>query len=193
VSVPTFESLLTPVLAPAYRVAANLVGDVVEAEDVVQEAALRAFRAFGTFTPGTNFRAWFLKIVTNCSLGRLRQRRTRPLALDFDELPDLYLYQKTKDLGLHTEVEDPAGALLQRLDIEQIMQAIGALPEEYRVVATLYFVEDLSYEEIAEAVACPIGTVRSRLHRGRKMLQKALWKTAEDAGIVGALTGGTRG
>jgi RNA polymerase sigma-70 factor (ECF subfamily) len=175
---PTFGEQLTPLLGAAYRVAANLVGDRTEAEDIVQEASLMAFRAFATFEPGTNFRAWFFRIVTNCCYGRHRQRQRRPQTVDFDDVPDLYLYTMTQHAGMYADTADPAGAVLGKMSVDQIMAAIDALPDEFRAVAVLYFVEDLTYEEIAGALDCPVGTVRSRLHRGRKLLQKALWQIA---------------
>jgi RNA polymerase sigma-70 factor (ECF subfamily) len=171
----TFEELLTPLLAAAYRAAASLVGDRTEAEDVVQEASLLAWRAFDRFEPGTNFRAWFLRILTNCCYARYRRRGRRPQTVEFDHVPELYLYTMTQQAGVYEDTTNPAAAVLGRMGVDQVLAAIHALPEEYRAVAALYFVEDLTYEEIAAALSCPVGTVRSRLHRGRKLLQKALW------------------
>jgi RNA polymerase sigma-70 factor (ECF subfamily) len=104
---------------------------------------------------------------------------------DLDDTPDLYIYARSGQAGFPTQGPDPASALLDTLGTERIVKAINLLPEEYRVVSALYFVEDLSYEEIAGVLDCPIGTVRSRLHRGRKMLQKSLWQVAVEDGIVG--------
>jgi RNA polymerase sigma-70 factor (ECF subfamily) len=87
---------------------------------------------------------------------------------------------------LHSQAPDPAAALMDRFDSEQVGVALDALPTEYRTVATLYFIEDFSYQQIADIVGCPVGTVRSRLHRGRRMLQKALWRVAQERGIVPA-------
>jgi len=150
----------------------------------VQEAALLAFRAFASFEPGTNFRAWFFKILTNCYFSKRRRERSRPVTSDLDDTPDLYLYARSAEAGFPTQGPDPAAQLLDQLGTERVGVAINRLPEEYRVVSTLYFMEDLSYEEIAQVLGCPIGTVRSRLHRGRKMLQKALWQVAEESGII---------
>ena len=110
--------------------------------------------------------------------------RRRPVTSDFDDTPDLYLYARSGEAGFPTQGPDPAAQLLDQLGTERVTAAINCLPEEYRVVSTFYFMEDLSYEEIAQVLGCPIGTVRSRLHRGRKMLQKALWQVAEESGIV---------
>lgn len=178
---PTFEEQLTPLLAPAYRVAASLAGNSADAEDLVQETALLALRGYATFEPGTNFRAWFFRILTNCFYGRHRQRRRRPETVEFEQVPDLYLYTMMQRAGTYADTSDPAGAALGRMDADQILAAIQALPDEYRAVAALYFVQDLTYEEIAAALDCPVGTVRSRLHRGRKLLQQALWRLAADS------------
>jgi RNA polymerase sigma-70 factor (ECF subfamily) len=156
----------------------------MEAEDLVQEAALLAWRGFERFEPGTNFRAWFLRILTNLNYSRVRRASRRPQQVTLDALPDLYLYRK---LGADTpsaDDADPAQALLRDLDVTEVRRAIEDLPDEFRTVAALFFAEDLSYLQIAEVVGCPVGTVRSRLHRGRKMLQVSLWRLAEEHGLV---------
>ena len=179
-----FEAHFGAVAGTAFGIAMRLTRNQADAEDLVQEAALLAFRAFASFEPGTNFRAWFFKILTNCYFSKRRREKSRPVTSDLDDTPDLYLYARSAEAGFPTQGPDPAAQLLDRLGTERVVAAIARLPEEYRVVSTLYFMEDLSYEEIAEVLGCPIGTVRSRLHRGRKMLQKALWLVAEESGIV---------
>jgi RNA polymerase sigma-70 factor (ECF subfamily) len=179
-----FERQFGAVAGTAFGIAARLTRNQADAEDLVQEAALLAFRAFASFEPGTNFRAWFFRILTNCYFSKRRREKRRPVTSDLDDTPDLYLYARSAEAGFPTQGPDPAAQLLDRMGTERVVAAIDRLPEEYRVVSTLYFMEDLSYEEIAAALGCPIGTVRSRLHRGRKMLQKALWQVAEESGIV---------
>lgn len=181
----SFESLFTAVMSTAFGVAMRLSRNQADAEDLVQEAALLAYRAFDSFEGGTNFKAWFLKILTNCYYSKRRREKSRPVTSDLDDTPDLYIYARSSQAGFPTQGPDPAAQLLETLGTERIVAAIHRLPEEYRVVSTLYFMEDLSYEEIARVLECPVGTVRSRLHRGRKMLQKALWQIAEEDGIVG--------
>jgi RNA polymerase sigma-70 factor (ECF subfamily) len=188
----TFESLFAAVVNTGYGVAMRFCHNQADAEDLVQEAAFLAYRAFDSFETGTNFRAWFLKILTNCYFSKRRREKSRPVASDLDDTPDLYLYARSGQAGFPTQGPDPASELLETLGTERIVAAIGRLPEDYRVVATLYFMEDLSYEEIARILECPVGTVRSRLHRGRKMLQKALWQVAEEDGIIGRKTEGSR-
>jgi RNA polymerase sigma-70 factor (ECF subfamily) len=181
-----FEALFRPILSMAYGTAMRLTRDRTEAEDLVQDAALLAFRAFGSFQPGTNFKAWFFRILTNAFYSRHRKTKHERNNVSTEDLPALYLYARTAEIGLHSQEPDPAAAMMDRFDTEHVAEALDALPEEYRVVASLYFVDDLSYQQIAEAVGCPVGTVRSRLHRGRRMLQRALWQVAEERGIVPA-------
>jgi RNA polymerase sigma-70 factor (ECF subfamily) len=175
-----FASVLTCVFGVALRYTRNQA----DAEDLVQEAALLAYRAFDAFESGTNFRAWLLKILTNCYFSKRRREKRRPVTSNLDDTPDLYIYARSAEAGFPTQGPDPAATLLDTMGTERIVAAINLLPEEYRVVCTLYFVEDLSYEEISEILERPIGTVRSRLHRGRRMLQKALWQVAVEHGIV---------
>lgn len=187
-SVVELEALLLPLLNSAYGTAMHLTRNRADAEDLVQEASLLACRGFGTFEQGTNFKAWFFRILTNCFYSKYRKRKREGTQLELEDSPELYLYCQTAAAGLHARTEDPATAVMSRLDSEQVGSAIDALPEEYRVVATLYFLQDFSYQEIAEVLAVPVGTVRSRLHRGRRMLQKALWTVAQERGIIGELT-----
>jgi RNA polymerase sigma-70 factor (ECF subfamily) len=178
--------LFASVITSAFGVAMRYTRNQADAEDLVQEAALLAYRAFDSFESGTNFRAWFLKILTNCYYSRRRREKCRPVTSDLDDTPDLYLYARSAEAGFPTQGPDPAATLLDKLGTERIVQAINLLPEQYRVVCTLYFLEDLSYEDTARVLECPVGTVRSRLHRGRRMLQKSLWQVAEEDGIVGS-------
>lgn len=182
-----FEALLSPLLGAAYGTALHLTRNAADAEDVVQEASLNAFRGFGSFERDSNFRAWFFRILVNCVYSRHRKTRRQGTQVELEDSPELYLYCQTAAAGMHGAVEDPASALMSRLDEEAIREALDALPEEYRVVATLYFIQDLQYQEIADMVGCPVGTVRSRLHRARRLLQKQLWRIAEERGITKAL------
>jgi len=178
-----FEALLSPILRMAYGTAVRLTRSRTEADDLVQDAALLAYKAFGSFERGTNFKAWFFRILTNAFYSRHRKDRHEKANLSTEDVPALYLYHKTSDAGLGATEGDPAATILDRLDAERVGEALDSLPEEYRAVATLYFIDDLSYQQIAEVLHCPVGTVRSRLHRGRRMLQKALWDLAVERGL----------
>jgi len=184
----TFDQLLAPVLGPAYGTALHWTRNSHDAEDLVQETALQAYRAFHTFQPGTKFKAWFFKIMTNLFYYRHRKAKRQPQTVDIDDAPDLYLFLQAANAGLLGGVEDPAECVMSKMEVEHVHAAIAALPDEFRIVCALYFIEDFGYEEIANILEKPVGTVRSRLHRGRKMLQKSLWIVAEEAGITAALT-----
>lgn len=184
-----FEELLVPVLNPAYRAARHFTGNTADAEDAVQQASLLAWRAFGSFQPGTNFRAWFLRIVTNVCRSEYRRTRRAPLGLSLDD-PDAGDAVIGADRTAELSPAPADVAFISQLDTEEIAAAMARLPEEYRTVCTLYFVDDLAYQEIAEIVGRPIGTVRSRLHRGRKLLMQSLMALAVERGLVSEPVGG---
>lgn len=179
-----FEELLTPILGLALGMATRLSGSRDDAEDLVQETAIQAFSMFDSFTLGTNFKAWFLKILFNRFLNRQRSANRAPQTVELDETAELYLYDQTRRAGWQDKGNDPATLLMSKLDSATINAALSALPDEFRAVAVLYFMEDFSYEAIAGLLDVPIGTVRSRLHRGRKLLQKTLWELARERGIA---------
>jgi RNA polymerase sigma-70 factor, ECF subfamily len=189
VSDEEFERLLTDMLAPAYRLAFRLTGDSQDAEDLVQEAALRASRFRSSFQAGTSFKAWFYRIVVNLFYTSTRRKRRTLTSLDsLTDASDIFLYSRSADAGLLRPDADPAATVVSRMAEDDVARALAALPDEFRTVATLYFMDDLSYQEIADILDVPIGTVRSRLHRARHMLQKQLWRVAEELGIVPAPT-----
>ena len=182
-----FEDLFLPIAGMAYGTAVRLTRNRTDAEDLVQDAALLAFRAFDSFQPGTNFKAWFFRILTNAFYSKYRKQKREGTQLELEDTPELYLFCQTAAAGLHADTKDPAAALMDRLDSEAVSRAIESLPDEYRVVATLYFMQDYQYQDIARILDVPVGTVRSRLHRGRRLLQKALWTIAEERGVVAGL------
>jgi RNA polymerase sigma-70 factor, ECF subfamily len=185
VSDQEFETLLVGMLDASYRLALRLTGDAQDAEDLVQEAALRAFRFRHTFQRGTSFKAWFYRIVVNHFYTTTRRKRAATTSLDeLSDAHEIFLYSRSAEAGLLRPDADPAAGAVSRMAENDVARALAALPDEFRTVATLYFMDDLSYQEIADILEVPIGTVRSRLHRGRHMLQKQLWRVAEELGIV---------
>jgi len=174
---------LARVLDPAYGTALRLTGNAADAEDLVQDAALLAFRGYSGFRPGSNFRAWFFRILLNRFYSDYRKRRRSGTAIEVEAAPEGYLFERAKAAGLLND-PDPGVALLSRLDTETIEAALQALADDFRAAATLYFLEDLSYQEIADVLDVPVGTVRSRLHRARRILKESLWQMAEERGIV---------
>jgi RNA polymerase sigma-70 factor (ECF subfamily) len=185
---PPFDNELASVLDAAYATAYRLTGNAADAEDLVQDAALLAHRGYAGFRPGSNFRAWFYRILLNRFYSDYRRRRRRGTEVDLADLPEAHLREQAAALGL-VGGQDAAGQLVSALDGETIAAALDALPDDFHEVATLYFQQDLSYQEIAEMLEIPIGTVRSRLHRARGILQARLWDLAAERGIVRARGG----
>jgi len=183
-----FERLLSEVLERAYGTAYHLTRSSHDAEDLVQEAALSAYKHFDQFEPGTNFRAWFMRILTNAFFASYRQKKRRPQTTSLEDAQPLHLLFAATGAGIAAHHRDPASLIVEKLGEERVGQAIHSLPDEFRVVCALYFINDASYQEIADVLECPVGTVRSRLHRGRRMLQKALWNVAQESGIVAQLS-----
>lgn len=178
-----FDELLRPHLPLAYRYALRLASNADDAMDLIQDSAVLAFRAFDKFESGTNFKAWYLRILTN-RFYRFAEERARHRTVAIEDAPDLYLFQQTRRQGIRTDGDDPAQVVLGHLDSEAAQRAIEKLPEEYRTVAVLFFIADMRYEEIAEVLEIPVGTVRSRLHRARKALQVSLYDLAQERGLV---------
>lgn len=174
-----FDSELSMVLETAYRVALRYTRNADDAADLLQEATLRALKSRDTYQPGSNFRAWFLTIMTRL-WWRMAKKTHGEVPVHAGDEPEVYLYQQCRAAGLHPETTDPARAVLAKLDAEHITAAIDDLPDEYRAALALNTLENLSYQEIAEMLDCPIGTVRSRIHRGRNILQRRLWALIQE-------------
>ena len=169
-----FESLLSVVLDAAYGMARNLASTTADAEDLLQEATLRAYAGFPTYARGTNFKAWFFRILINLSLNEKRREHSRPQSVEFGPgCVDDILENVTHSAGNWVKT-DPHGLLIDRLNNDQINAAFMGLRPEFRAVALLYFFDERTYDEISEILGCPVGTVRSRLHRARRLLQMAL-------------------
>lgn len=186
-----FEALLSPVLSLAFATAMRLTNNRDDAEDLLQDASIRAFRAFAQFESGTNFKAWFLRVLTTTFLNLKRHESVLPQIAQMEEgeeIEELYLFKNAERAGLTRQKNDPAARLMERIESEEIGAALAALPEEFRVVAVLRLVQHMSYDDISRVLDVPVGTVRSRLHRGRKLLQKALWELALEKGLVSPKT-----
>ena len=169
-----------------YSAALRMTRNQADAEDLVQEAYLRGFRSFHTFQEGTNLRAWLFRILTNAYINRYRAKQRRPQESDLADVEDLYLYRR---LGSMETAAASMSAEEQFLDIftdDEVKQALEDLPENFRLPVLLADVEGFAYKEIAEMLDIPIGTVMSRLHRGRKAMQRALYDYAEARGLTSA-------
>ncbi|MDH3414367.1 MAG: sigma-70 family RNA polymerase sigma factor [Gammaproteobacteria bacterium] len=166
-----------------YSAALRMTRNPADAEDVVQETFLKAFRAYASFTEGTNLKAWLYRILTNTYINRYRKAQRRPSEVELGELQDLYLFRR---LGEQSGASESAESeVLEQFVDADVIQALESLPDNFRIPVLMADVEGFAYKEIAEMLDIPIGTVMSRLHRGRKALQKKLWHLAEERGIAG--------
>jgi RNA polymerase sigma-70 factor (ECF subfamily) len=177
-----FEEEALEHLDALYRTALRMTRNPSDAEDLVQDALVRAFRFYDRFEPGTNFRAWLFKILTNTYINSYRRKQGRPQESSLEDTEDFFLYNQLSDDGERvTDVED---TVLDRLGADAIQRAIDELPPQFRTTVQLSDVEGLSYAEVAEATGVAKGTVMSRLFRGRRLLQRALWDQAQAAGFT---------
>lgn len=178
-----FESDALPYAQQLYSAALRMTRNPADAEDIVQETFLKAYRGYGTFKEGTNLKAWLYRILTNTYINRYRKQQRRPAEVELGELQDLYLFKRMGEVsGAERSTEE---SVLESMVDADIKEALEALPEKFRLPVLLADVEGFSYKEIAEIIDVPIGTVMSRLHRGRKALQKKLWSFAEQRGLTG--------
>jgi RNA polymerase sigma-70 factor (ECF subfamily) len=175
-----FEAEMAPHLDALYRNALRLTGNANDAEDLVQDTYLRAFRFFHQYQPGTNAKAWLFRIMNTVFLNDYRKKARQGETYSYDGLEDFYLYNRLNESALSGEqtfnTSNPEDVVLEHLDIEAIQKAIEQLPEEFRETVALATMEGLAYQEISDILGIPIGTVRSRLSRGRKLLQRMLWR-----------------
>ncbi len=174
-----------------YSAALRMTRNRADAEDLVQETYLKAYRSFGSFTEGTNLRAWLYRILTNTYINSYRAAQRRPETTDVEDVEELYLYKRLAGSGGSDQGRSAEDEALDRFTDEDVKAALEALPEAFRMAVLLADVEGFSYKEISEITEVPIGTVMSRIHRGRRALQKALHDVAEARGLVGSLPGGS--
>lgn len=182
----TFETDALSFLDALYRTALRMTRSVSDAEDLVQETYIKAFRFRGQFTPGTNLRAWLFRILTNTFINQYRRRSTQPQTTELDDVEEAALYRQMRGSAAASSSFQPEAELLDGLVDREVTDALEELPERFRTVVLLD-VEGFSYKEIAEMIGTPIGTVMSRLHRGRKFLKNRLYDLARERGIAAAL------
>jgi RNA polymerase sigma-70 factor, ECF subfamily len=176
-----FEAEALPLLPGLYSAAFRLTRNASDAEDLVQETFLRAYRGFHQFEPGTNLKAWLYRILTNTFINSYRKKQREPQTDSLDETEDWYLYSRMAERGTEPSAET---SVIESLPDEDVQEALSSLPEQFRIAVLLADVEGFSYKEIAEITEVPIGTVMSRLHRGRKALEKRLWDVVRERGLV---------
>ncbi|HEX2961679.1 MAG TPA: sigma-70 family RNA polymerase sigma factor [Ignavibacteriales bacterium] len=175
-----FEREALPHMNALYNFALRMTGNSDDADDLVQETLLKAFRFFDKFEKGTNCKAWLFRILKNSYINDYRKHSKEPSKVDYEDIENFYENIKSSDVKSDHLVEDVFNNLLD----DDISSAISSLPEDFRTVIILSDIEGFTYEEIADFVDCPIGTVRSRLHRARKMLYVRLNKYAQERGYV---------
>jgi RNA polymerase sigma-70 factor (ECF subfamily) len=174
----TFEEQAMPLMSSVYSAALRMTRNPADAEDLVQETYLKAYRGFGGFQEGTNLKAWLYRILTNTYINQYRAKQRRPVESELDEVEDLYLYRRLGGLEAAQASRSAEDELMDLFTEAEIKEAIEDLPENFRLPVLLADVEGFSYKEIAEILDIPIGTVMSRLHRGRKGLEKRLYDYA---------------
>ncbi|MDQ7844458.1 MAG: sigma-70 family RNA polymerase sigma factor [Armatimonadota bacterium] len=193
-----FEAMVSEHLDGLFGASLRLTRNRTRAEDLLQETFLRAWRSFHTFRPGTNVRAWLYRILMNAYIDGYRKGEREPEVVDQEDVDEFYLYSKVHESEDFRRAGNPEELLLSSLMDADVKGALDSLPEAFRNVVILADIEGFSYREIAEILGIPIGTVMSRLHRGRRQLQVKLWEYARRARYVGAGpspasgTGGTR-
>ena len=177
-----FERDAMPLLDQLYAAALRMTRNPADAEDLVQETYLKAYGAFGSFRAGTNLRAWLYRILTNTYINGYRKRQRQPVAQPTDEITDWQLAQAAQHTssGLRSAEMDA----LDQLPDSDVKEALSQLPEDFRMAVYLADVEGFAYKEIAEIMGTPIGTVMSRLHRGRKQLRDMLTGVARERGFL---------
>ena len=179
-----FTELAMEHMPSLYTAALRMTRNPADAEDLVQETYLKAYRAFNSFTEGTNLKAWLYRILTNTYINTYRAKKRRPEESDIDDLENFYLYRRLGGLEGATAGRSAEDEVLDHFTETEVKEAIEALPEQFRMAVLLGDVEGFSYKEIAEILDVPIGTVMSRLHRGRRALQKRLYEFGRQRGLV---------
>lgn len=177
----SFEEQAMPLLDQLYGGAMRMTRNPQDAEDLIQETYLKAYKNFDSFKQGTNLKAWLYRIMTNMYINSYRKAQRRPTQSSADELTDFQLY--TTSGHDSTGLESAEVAALKAMPDTTISEAMNDLPEDYRMVVYYSDVVGLAYKEVAEVMEIPLGTVMSRLHRGRKLLRKALKDVAREQGI----------
>ena len=175
-----FEAAAVPFVDALYNTALRMTRNPQDAEDLVQETYLKAYKYYDKFTEGTNFKAWLFRILKNTFINSYRKRQQEPPQSAFDEIEDSFESQVSSDGSIPNPEED---ALENVLD-EDVQRALDALPDEYRMVVILADLEDFSYQEIAEILEIPVGTVMSRLYRARRRLEAEMLRYAQEHGYI---------
>jgi len=180
-----FETAAMPFLDALYNTALRMTRNAQDAEDLVQETFLKAYRHFDKFEPGTNLKAWLFKIMKNTFINDYRKRQAQPPESDFAEIEGAFESQVSEEAT--QQIRNPEEEALADVLDEDVQRALDALPADYRMVVLLTDLEDFSYREVAEILDIPVGTVMSRLYRGRKRLEAEMLRYAREHGYLRAV------
>jgi RNA polymerase sigma-70 factor, ECF subfamily len=167
-----------------FATALRMTRNKADAEDLVQETFLKGWRAFDSYQQGTNLRAWLFRIMTNTFINKYNSQQRRPQETELDEVEELFLFRRMGAFDQSKMSQSAEDQMLELFTDDEVKNAIESLPETFRIPVLLSDVEGFSYKEIAEMLEVPIGTVMSRLHRGRKAMQKMLYEYAKERGLV---------
>jgi len=176
-----FEAAAVPFVDALYNTALRMTRNPQDAEDLVQETYLKAYKYYDKFTEGTNFKAWLFRILKNTFINNYRKRQQEPPQNAFDEIEDVFESQVSSETG---SIPNPEEDALENVLDEDVQRALDALPDEYRMVVVLADLEDFSYQEIAEILEIPVGTVMSRLYRARRRLESEMLRYAQEHGYI---------
>lgn len=172
-----FETLTRPSMDALYSAALRMTRNTSDAEDLLQETYLKAYRAFASFEEGSNLRAWLFRILTNTYINLYRAKQRQPIVEGMDDIEELHLYRQIAPVG-HVASRSAEEEVLSHLTDDRVKAALESIPDTFRITVLLADVQGFSYAEIAEITGVPLGTVMSRLHRGRKSLERALSTSA---------------
>lgn len=176
-----FNDEIIPHLDALYNFGLRLTADPNDAEDLVQDTIVKAYRFFSSYEKGTNAKAWLFRILKNSYINNYRKKSKKPAEVDYDEVASFYESIRAE----RTETSDLEDKMFRDLIDDDLSKALNSIPEDFRTVVLLCDVEDFTYEEIANMLDVPIGTIRSRLHRGRNLLKAQLMDYAEKRGYTG--------
>jgi RNA polymerase sigma-70 factor (ECF subfamily) len=177
-----FEAAAMPFVDSLYNTAFRMTRNAEDAEDLVQESYLKAYKYYDKFQEGTNFKAWLFKILKNTFINSYRRRQARPPQSDFAEIEESFEAQVSDEVK--RRIKSPEDELLEDVLDEDVQRALDDLPTDYRMAVVLADLEGFSYKEIAEILELPVGTVMSRLYRGRKLLEASMLRYARDHGYL---------
>ena len=167
-----------------FSTALRMTRNRIDAEDLVQETYIKGWRSFHTFQEGTNLRAWLFRIMTNTYINKYNAQKRKGTEVELDDVEELFLYKRLGSIDQSQLSSSAEDQMLELFTDEEVKNALESLPEDFRIPVLLSDVDGFSYKEIAEMLEIPIGTVMSRLHRGRKAMQKMLYEYARDKGLI---------